>query len=77
VPPTTAQPHDTLTPRELAILRLLANGHGTRAIAAELRIAEGTVRRHVEAIRGKLGVHSRIEAVIEGLRLHIVELVAG
>jgi DNA-binding NarL/FixJ family response regulator len=35
------------------------------------------VRRHVEAIRGKLGVHSRIEAVTEGLRLHIVELVAG
>ncbi|HEX2627175.1 MAG TPA: response regulator transcription factor [Candidatus Limnocylindrales bacterium] len=77
MPAATRAPHDMLTPRELAILRLLANGNGTRAIAAELRIAEGTVRRHVEAIRGKLGVHSRIEAVTEGLRLHIVELVAG
>jgi two-component system NarL family response regulator len=70
-------PHPMLTSRELGVLRLLANGHGTREIAAELRIAEGTVRRHVEAIRGKLGVHTRLEAVSEGLRLHIVELLAS
>lgn len=70
-------PQAMLTARELAILRLLANGDGTRAIATELRIADGTVRRHVEAIRGKLGVHSRLEAVREGFRLRIVELPAG
>ncbi|HET7182952.1 MAG TPA: response regulator transcription factor [Candidatus Limnocylindrales bacterium] len=70
-------PQTLLTSRELAVLRLLANGHGTRDIAVQLRIAQGTVRRHVEAIRGKLGVHTRLEAVSEGLRLHIVELLAG
>jgi DNA-binding NarL/FixJ family response regulator len=64
----------TLTARELAVLRLLANGHGTRRIATDLHVAEGTVRRHVEAIRRKLGVHTRLEAVSEALRLHIVEL---
>lgn len=63
-----------LTARELSVLRLLANGHGTRQIASELGVAEGTVRRHAEAIRRKLGVHSRLEAVSEALRCHIVEL---
>ncbi|HJP89648.1 MAG TPA: response regulator transcription factor [Candidatus Limnocylindrales bacterium] len=70
----STSPHGALTARELAVLRSLANGHSTRQIAAELRIAEGTVRRHVEAIRGKLGVHTRLEAVSEAFRLHIVEL---
>ena len=75
--PRAASAHTMLTSRELAVLRLLANGHGTRDIAAQLGIAEGTVRRHVEAIREKLGVHTRLEAVSEAHRRHIVEVLAG
>jgi DNA-binding NarL/FixJ family response regulator len=53
-----------LTPRELEILRLLASGLGTTAIAAELFISSTTVRNHVQHILGKLGVHRRLEAIV-------------
>lgn len=54
----------TLTPREREILGLLADGLDTRAIAAELVVSQATVRNHVQNILGKLGVHSRLEAVV-------------
>jgi DNA-binding CsgD family transcriptional regulator len=53
-----------LTPRELEILRLLASGLGTSAIASELFISSTTVRNHVQHILGKLGVHRRLEAIV-------------
>jgi len=65
-----------LTPRELTVLRALADGHSTRSIAAELAIAEGTVLRHVEAIRRKFGVRTRLEAVTKAIQLHIVQMPA-
>jgi NarL family two-component system response regulator LiaR len=65
---------ERLTARELMVLRELARGRSTRQIASDLRIAQGTVRRHVEAIRAKFGVSSKLEAVSEALRHHIVEL---
>ena len=65
---------EPLSSRELTVLRELAAGHSTRAIALELGISIGTVRRHVEAIRRKFHVGSKLEAVSEALRHHIVEL---
>lgn len=64
---------EALTSRELTVLRALAKGQSTRAIAADLHIAEGTVRRHVEAIRRKFGVASRLEAVAKAIRHHIIQ----
>lgn len=64
---------EPLTSRELMVLRALAGGQSTRGIALDLHIAEGTVRRHVEAIRRKFGVGSRLEAVSKAIQHHIVE----
>jgi DNA-binding NarL/FixJ family response regulator len=62
-----------LTPRELGVLRALADGHSTHVIAAELGIAEGTVLRHIEAIRRKFGVGTRLEAVTKAIQHDIVQ----
>lgn len=53
----------SLTSRERDVLDLLARGADNNAIASSLRISEKTVRNHVSAIFGKLGVSSRAEAV--------------
>ena len=64
---------ESLTSRELSVLRGLAGGQSTRFIAADLGIAEGTVRRHVEAIRRKFGVTSRLEAVTKAIQHHVIQ----
>jgi DNA-binding NarL/FixJ family response regulator len=51
-----------LTPRELQVLRLVAAGETTKAIAAELILSERTVDRHVSNIFAKLDVSSRAAA---------------
>jgi len=51
-----------LTPRELQVLRLVAEGKSNKAIAAELVLSERTVDRHVSNIFSKLGVASRAAA---------------
>lgn len=52
-----------LTPRELEVLRLLAKGANTRMAADELKVSPATIRNHVQNLLGKLGVHSRLQAV--------------
>jgi DNA-binding NarL/FixJ family response regulator len=52
-----------LTSREWEALDLLRQGRSTREIAAELRISQVTVRRHLSTAYTKLGVSSRLEAV--------------
>jgi LuxR family maltose regulon positive regulatory protein len=54
---------EVLTERELEVLRLLAHGYSNQAIAKELIVAVGTVKRHVSNIMGKLQAESRLEAV--------------
>ena len=65
---------DLLTPREQEVFRLLAEGLPNKLIADRLGISESTVRFHIGAILGKLGVSSRTEAVIAGLRHGILVL---
>jgi DNA-binding NarL/FixJ family response regulator len=60
-------PH-TLTPRELEILRLLADGLPQKEIARTLVVSSRTVARHIEHILAKLGVHSRAQAVAYAYR---------
>jgi DNA-binding NarL/FixJ family response regulator len=60
-----ASPSPVLTPRELEVLRLLAEGKSNQQIARALGVTVGTVRTHVGNILGKLEVGSRGEAVAE------------
>ncbi len=56
-------PVESLTSREREILRLMAGGQTSSAIARKLGISHTTVRNHIQHILTKLGVHSRLEAV--------------
>ncbi|MDP9093155.1 MAG: response regulator transcription factor [Actinomycetota bacterium] len=68
----SAQPHsDLLSPRELEVLLLLADGRSNRDIAASLYISSGTVKRHLTNIYGKLGASSRLDAVRKADQLGI------
>jgi DNA-binding NarL/FixJ family response regulator len=69
-----AQPVEDLTPRELQVLRLMAEGQSNKAIARALGISEHTVKFHVNAILGKLNVSSRTEAVVHATRLGLILL---
>ena len=66
------QPAEDLTPRELEVLRMMADGLGNKQIAARLGISDHTAKFHVSAILGKLGVGSRTEAVAAGLRRGLI-----
>ena len=61
-----------LTPRELTVLRLLATGMSTPAIAAELHLSVNTVRNHTQNVLTKLDAHSQLEAVTTAQRLGIL-----
>jgi two-component system nitrate/nitrite response regulator NarL len=65
---------ESLTPRELEVLRLMAEGLPNKTIAARLDISEHTVKFHVNTILGKLGVASRTEAVVRATRLGLILL---
>ncbi len=56
--------NDTLSDRELEVLRLMAQGCSNAQIAETLAISEGTVKNHVTNLYDHLGVHSRAEAVV-------------
>jgi DNA-binding NarL/FixJ family response regulator len=59
---------DPLTPRELEVLQLAAEGLANKEIAAALHISEHTVKFHLSSLYSKLGVASRTEAVRAGMR---------
>jgi LuxR family maltose regulon positive regulatory protein len=63
---------ESLTKRERAVLQLLVTGLSNAAIARELVITVGTVKRHVNSIYGKLGVNSRTQAVARAHTLHVL-----
>jgi DNA-binding NarL/FixJ family response regulator len=62
------------TPRELDVLRLLADGFDTQTLATRLGIAPHTVEWHVTHVIEKLRVHSKLQAVIAAARLGLIEL---
>ena len=67
--PTTGE---TLTPREVEVLCLIANGASNRAIAESLVITERTVKSHVTKILAKLNVSSRTEAAVQANKLNLL-----
>lgn len=73
VPPREATTR-VLTPREIEVLRMLAEGLGNKTIAWKLGISEHTVKFHITSIFGKLAVGTRTEAVTAGIRQGLVLL---
>ena len=67
-------PTESLTPRELEVLNLLAEGLPNKAIAARLGISDQTVKFHVASICGKLGVNNRTSAVRAAVRRGLLAL---
>lgn len=61
-----------LTPRELEVLQLVADGRTTEEIAHRLFISSSTTRNHVQRILRKLSVHSRLEAVAKARRRRLL-----
>ena len=64
---------ERLTSREIEVLRLVAQGNHNKDIAAELQLAEVTVKKHVQSIIGKMGASDRTQAAIAAFRLGLVE----
>ena len=64
---------ERLTPREKEVLRLMADGISSRDIAKELGISYTTVRTHIRSLGSKLGVHSKLEAIVKARELALVE----
>ncbi len=72
--PSKRKEVEQLTPRELEVLELAARGLRNRAVADKLGISVRTVEGHFNSIFAKLGVSSRMEAVLYGLSQHLVNL---
>ena len=62
-PALTPSVNVRLTRRELEVLRSLARGYTTRAIANELNISSTTVKNHIKHVLAKFGAHTRLEAI--------------
>jgi DNA-binding NarL/FixJ family response regulator len=65
---------DELSSREIKVLELIASGNANKEIAAQLSIAEDTVKSHVSNILAKLGANDRTHAVTIGLKRGVIEL---
>jgi DNA-binding NarL/FixJ family response regulator len=65
---------EQLTPCEIEVLQALAEGLSDKEIAERLHIGVGTVRNHIVSIFGKLGVHSRLQALVFSVRNGVVEI---
>ena len=65
---------EPLTPREIQVLELLAEGLPNKTIAARLGISDQTVKFHVASISGKLGAANRTDAVRRAVRRGLIAL---
>jgi two-component system NarL family response regulator len=65
---------ETLSAREIEVLKLMAQGKSNKEIGSALFISEGTVKSHVKAIFAKMNVISRTEAVANATRRGLIQL---
>jgi LuxR family maltose regulon positive regulatory protein len=76
--PVTAAPvqlpplMEPLTPKEIRLLQLLAEGYSNRALTEKLFVSDSTVRTHLRNINGKLGANNRTQAVAMARRLGLI-----
>ena len=71
--PETPAAESLLTPRQREILKLLANGHSYEDIGVALELSVNTVRSHVRALYERLGASTKVEAVLIGIELRILD----
>lgn len=72
LPQASGVPYEQLTPRELEVLRLAADGLSNKEIAGRLYISEKTVKNHIANIFSKLNVNDRTQAILFALRQGLV-----
>jgi len=65
---------ETLTPREMDVLEMLAEGLSNKLIAHRLSISDHTAKFHVNSILAKLNAGTRTEAVTRGIRLGLIKI---
>jgi DNA-binding NarL/FixJ family response regulator len=63
---------ESLTPREKEVLQLMAEGLSSRSVAAKMGISYTTVRTHIRSLGSKLGVHSKLEAIVKARELGLI-----
>lgn len=64
---------ESLTPREKEVLRMMAEGASSREIGSRLGISYATVRTHIRSLGSKLGVHSKLQAIVKARELALLE----
>ena len=64
---------ESLTAREKEVLRLMAEGLPSREIATKLGISYATVRTHIRSLGAKLGVHSKVQAIVKARELALLD----
>jgi two-component system response regulator DevR len=64
---------ESLTAREKEVLRLMAEGVSSREIASRLGISYATVRTHIRSLGSKLGVHSKLQAIVRARELALID----
>ena len=72
LPPDNGYESETLTVREVEIMRLMTGGYSNREIASAIYLSEGTVKNHVSNILAKLGVRDRTRAVLKAIEKGLV-----
>jgi len=65
---------ERLTPREMEVLQALADGLSDKDVSEKLHVGVGTVRNHLASIFSKLGVNSRLQALVFALRQDIIKI---
>jgi len=65
-------PNPKLSTREIEVLRRLAQGDGTAELAENLAISVATARNHMDRVMRKLGVHSRLQAVVRATKIGLI-----
>jgi DNA-binding NarL/FixJ family response regulator len=63
---------ESLTPREREVLQLMADGLSSRSVAAKMGISYTTVRTHIRSLGSKLGVHSKLEAIVKAREMGLI-----
>jgi DNA-binding NarL/FixJ family response regulator len=64
---------ESLTAREKEVLRHMADGLSSRDIATKLGISYATVRTHIRSLGAKLGVHSKVQAIVKARELALID----
>jgi DNA-binding NarL/FixJ family response regulator len=64
---------ESLTAREKEVLRFMAEAASSREIAARLGISYATVRTHIRSVGSKLGVHSKLEAIVKARAMALID----